>query len=72
MGDVERRLENLERAYGQGREHNPERERLIEELEALRPTAEEKAAAEEARGDFGRRRALEELEDVVRRRTRDL
>jgi len=73
MGDVERRLQDLERAYGDTpREHNPERERLIEELEALRPAFEEKMAAEEARGDYRRRRALEELEEVVRRRTRGL
>ena len=70
MGDVDRRIDALERTYGprSAREHNPERERLIEELEALRPAFEEKMAAEEARGDFRRRRALEELEEVVRRR----
>jgi len=74
MGDVDRRIDALERTYGprSAREHNPERERLIEELEALRPAFEEKMAAEEARGDFRRRRALEELEEVVRRRTRGL
>jgi len=74
MGDVDRRIDALERTYSprSAREHNPERERLIEELEALRPAFEEKMAAEEARGDFRRRRALEELEEVVRRRTRGL
>ena len=74
MGDVDRRIDALERTYGprSAREHNPERERLIEELEALRPAFEEKMAAEEAQGDFRRRRALEELEEVVRRRTRGL
>ena len=74
MGDVDRRIDALERTYGprRAREHNPERERLIEELEALRPAFEEKMAAEEARGDYRRRRALEELEEVVRRRTRGL
>ena len=72
MGSVDKRIEALERSYGPrsaAGEHNPERERLIEELEALRPAFEEKMAAEEARGDFRRRRALEELEEVVRRRT---
>ena len=67
---LERRPRQMrwERWHGQGREHNPERERIIEELEALRPAFEEKMAAEEAQGDFRRRRALEELEEVVRRR----
>jgi hypothetical protein len=74
MGDVDKRIEALERAYGprSAREHNPERERLIEELEALRPALQEKMAAEEARGDFRRRRVLEELEEVVRRRMHGL
>jgi len=76
MAGVERRIEALERAYGgplpEESAAAEERARIIEELEALRPAFEEKMAAEEARGDFRRRRALEELEEVVRRRTRGL
>ena len=71
MVSIERRIGALERTYGRSMgEHNPERERIIEELEALRPTAEEKAAAEEARGDSRRRRALDELKERVERRMR--
>jgi hypothetical protein len=48
--DMHKRIEALERIYGQEREHNPERERLIEELKARWPAFEEKMAHEEAEG----------------------
>ena len=67
-------VEGLEKAYGRPLPEESaaaeERARLIEELKTLRPTAEEQAAAEEAQGDSRRRRALEELEETVRRRAR--
>ena len=73
---VDRRIEALERAW-QSPGTLPEeiaaaeeRQRIIEEIEALRPAFEEKMAAEEARGDFRRRQALEELEEQVERRMR--
>jgi hypothetical protein len=68
--DMHKRIEALERIYGQEREHNPERERLIEELKARWPAFEEKMAREEAEGNFARRRALEELREQVEQRRR--
>jgi hypothetical protein len=72
---IEQRIEALEAklAYGDtsnAGEHNPERERIIEKLKASQPALEEKMAREEAKGDFTRRRALEELEEQVERRMR--
>ena len=70
---LERRLEALEGSFGtkpSGAEGSEERRRIIEELEALRPEAEEKMAREEAEGNFARRRALEELEASVKKRLR--
>ena len=72
MGSIDKRIEALEAklAYGGAahEEYSEERARLIKELKARWPAFEEKMAAEEAQGDFRRRRALEELEEVVRRR----
>jgi len=75
MGSVDRRLEDLEAHFqrsspGEAGEHNPERERIIEKLKANWPAFEEKMAAEEAKGDFTRRRALDELRERVERRRR--
>jgi len=72
MGGVDKRIEALERTYGprSAREHNPERERLIEELKARWPAFEEKMAREEAQGDSRRRHALDELRERVERRMR--
>jgi len=69
---IRRRIEALERAYGgpAHEENSEERARLIEELLALRPAAEEKAALEEAQGDSRRRHALDELRERVERRMR--
>jgi len=75
-GVDKKRIEALERAYGgplpEESAAAEERARLIKELEARRPAFEEKMAAEEAQGDYRRRRALEELEEVVRRRMHGL
>ena len=70
MGNVERRIRNLEQAYNTEprEEDSEERRRIIEELKARWPAAEEKMAREEAEGNFARRRALEELEATVKRR----
>lgn len=74
MGSIDRRIQDLERLLGGTPEveeaNSEERRRLIEELEARRPEIEERMAREEAEGDFTRRRALEELEEVVKRRSR--
>jgi hypothetical protein len=68
---IERRIERLERSLDtKPREDSEERRRLIEELKARWPEAEEKMAREEAGGNFARRRALEELEEAVERRMR--
>jgi molecular chaperone GrpE (heat shock protein) len=72
VGSIERRIEALERSLGTKahEEASEERKRLIEKLKAGRPEAEEKMAREEAEGDFTRRRALEELEESLKRRIR--
>ena len=72
MAGIDKRIEALERAYGgPAHEENSEgRARLIEELKARWPEAEEKMAREEAEGNFTRRRALEELEEFLRERQR--
>ena len=72
MGSIERRIQDLERSFGtkagEAEEISEERRRIIEELEARRPEFEEKMAREEAEGDFTRRRALEDLEEQIKRR----
>jgi hypothetical protein len=70
MGSVERRIEALERSFGAKprEQHYEERRRIIEELMELKVAGKGKAAAEEAEGNFARRRALEELEASVKRR----
>ncbi len=72
MGSIERRIEALERSLGtkSHEEASEERKRLIEELKARWPEAEEKMAREEAEGNFNRRRHLEELEESIKRRIR--
>ena len=74
MGSIERRVEALERSFdrrSQAPVENPEERRLIiEELKARRPEFEERMAREEAEGNFTRRRALEELEESIKRRIR--
>ena len=67
---IERRIEALEKAYSEEprEEDSEERRRLIEELKARWPEAEAKMAREEAEGNFTRRRALEELEESIKRR----
>ena len=70
---LERRLEALEGSFGtkpSGAEDSEERRRIIEELEARRPEFEERMAREEAEGNFTRRRALEDLEESIKRRIR--
>jgi hypothetical protein len=71
-GIARRRIEALERSLGTKahEEASEERKRLIEELKAGWPEAEEKMAREEAEGNFTRRRALEELEESIKRRIR--
>jgi hypothetical protein len=68
VGDVERRIEALERAYGADPGPYPERERLLSEIRQLEAAGRAKAAAEEAAGDPKRRMALAELEAWVRAR----
>ena len=74
MGSIERRIETLEKSFGtkagEAEEISEERRQLIAELEARRPEFEEKMAREEAEGNFTRRRALEELEESIKRRIR--
>jgi molecular chaperone GrpE (heat shock protein) len=72
MGNIGRRIEALERSLGTKatEEISEERRRIIEELEARRPEFEERMAREEAEGDFRRRRALEDLEESIKRRMR--
>ena len=72
MGSIERRVEALERSFETTApvEDSEERRRIIEELEARRPEFEERMAREEAQGNFTRRRALEELEEAMKRRIR--
>ncbi len=72
MGSIERRIEALERSLGtKSHEEAPEeRKRLIEELKARWREAEEKMAQEEAEGNFARRRALENLQEAIKRRAR--
>jgi molecular chaperone GrpE (heat shock protein) len=67
-----RRIEALEKSLGTMApvEDSEERRRIIEELEARRPEFEERMAREEAEGDFRRRRALEDLEESIKRRIR--
>jgi hypothetical protein len=67
VGSIERRIEALERAHGQEREYNPERERLLEQAEETHRRAWEKAYAEEAAGNPRRRELLEEVEEQVER-----
>jgi molecular chaperone GrpE (heat shock protein) len=71
---LERRIEALERSFDRRSqapvEDSEERRRIIEELEARRPEFEERMAREEAEGDFRRRRALEDLEESMKRRIR--
>ncbi len=62
MASVEKRIADLERLYNAGSGNLAEwppgwREKMVASLRR----AEEKAAAEEAQGDSGRRRALENL-----------
>jgi hypothetical protein len=71
VGSIERRVEALERAFdATAPVDSEERRRIIEELNARRPEFEEKRAREEAEGEFGRRRALEELEESIKGRIR--
>jgi len=74
VGSIERRVEALERSFDNCRtapvEDSEERRRIIEELEARRPEFEERMAREEAEGNFTRRRALEDLEEQIKRRIR--
>jgi hypothetical protein len=68
---IERRIEALERAYGDtsnAGEHNPERERILEELRELEAAGKAKAAAEQAAGNPRRRELLQELEERGRER----
>jgi len=69
---LERRIEALERSFDTTApvEDSEERRRIIEELKARRPEFEERMAREETEGDFRRRRALEELEESIKRRIR--
>jgi hypothetical protein len=69
MGDIERRIEALERAYGTEPEEDSEvMARRREELKARISSAYGKAAREEAEGNPARRIALEELEATMKRR----
>jgi hypothetical protein len=71
MGSIKRRIEALERSHGNTSEaasHNPERERILEELRELEAVGRAKAAAEEAAGNPRRRELLDELEETVKRR----
>jgi molecular chaperone GrpE (heat shock protein) len=69
VGSIDRRIQDLERLLGGAPEaDSEERKRLIEELKARWPAFEEKMAREEAEGNFARRRALEEIEESVKRR----
>jgi molecular chaperone GrpE (heat shock protein) len=72
VGSIERRVEALERSFDTTApvEDSEERRLIIEELEARRPEFEERMAREEAEGDFRRRRALEDLEESIKRRIR--
>jgi molecular chaperone GrpE (heat shock protein) len=72
VGSIERRVEALERSFDTTApvEDSEERRRIIEELEARRPEIEERMAREEAEGNFTRRRALEDLEEQMRKRIR--
>ena len=72
MGSIERRVEALERSFDTTApvEDSEERRRIIEELKARRPEFEERMAREEAEGNFTRRRALEDLEEQMRKRIR--
>jgi len=71
VGDIERRIEALERALGGTPvEDSEELKRRREEMKASWPRAWERALAEEAAGDPRRRIALEELEESVKRRIR--
>jgi hypothetical protein len=69
---LERRIEALERSFDRTApvEDSEERRRIIEELEARRPEFEERMAREEAEGNFTRRKALEDLEESMKRRIR--
>ena len=72
MGSIERRIEALERSFGNkaAEKISETKARLIEELRAHLPEAEEKVTREEAEGNFARRRVLEDLEESVKRRIR--
>jgi hypothetical protein len=66
---IEGRIEALERSFGGTTPgHNPERERILEELKELEAAGKAKAAAEEAAGNPRRRELLAELEATVKRR----
>ena len=69
MGSLERCIQRLEDLYhaGEAREPGREEERQMEFLVTLR-SAREKAESEERMGDPRRRRALDELEALLRRR----
>jgi hypothetical protein len=68
MGSLERRVQQLEDLYhaGEAREPGRDEERHRKFLNTLR-SAREKAEREEQMGDPRRRRALDELEEFLKR-----
>jgi hypothetical protein len=72
VASIDKRIADLERSFDMAApvEDSDERRRIIEELEARRPEFEERMAREEAEGNFTRRRALEDLEEQMRKRIR--
>jgi len=72
MGSVDKRIEALERTYGEAspsQAAEEERARLLEEIRELGPAVGERAAAEEAEGNPARRIALDDLKARIERRT---
>ncbi len=69
---LEKRIEALERFYGaEARKEDPAEEAIRRaEFAAKLERAEEKAAAEEAEGNPGRRIALDELKESMKERIR--
>jgi hypothetical protein len=69
MGDIEKRIEALERSYGTEPEvDSEEMARRRGEFKAKLLRAYEKADAEEAAGNPRRRELLDELEETMKRR----
>jgi hypothetical protein len=72
MASIDKRVEDLERAYGTNprEEDSAELVRLREEMKASWPRARERAAREEAEGNPARRAALDEIEARIKERIR--